>query len=532
MAEAFVFEQELKTNNNIEKEINTRLEIGRQIRNTVLSILLKQHKQMIRTKKYQKYKRQLSAVLKKLSQAEKKNDKKSKEEKRILKQDLYHNYEQLNDLRNTFGLTKVDAEKYATPVRNHFYQEKINKKGKTVFKEILDANTAQKMAERAWVSYKKYLTKQSKKVCFKKIDEVHSIEGKTNKQGIRFINNQVYLTANLSIPIIQKPHDMYANEILSDIQIGVRKVKYCRIIRKVIRGKNRYFVQLVLEGVPPIKRCSKTGSFNRILGQGNVGIDIGTQNVAVVSKEKILLKDLSPKTNPLGRQLWLIERKMDRSKRSTNPKNYNDNGTLKKGKKDWAYSNRYKKLRDLRKELHRKQADIRKQSHNRDTNVLLSFGDTFYVETMNFKGLQKKSSKTEKNKKGKFKRKKRFGKSIGNKAPSMFLTLLEQKLEALEGNYKEINTWTFKASQYDHIKDEFIKKKLSTRWHLFENGTKIQRDLYSVFLLMNSKANGKTTDRNLCVATFDEFEGLHDVFIQQIKKDGRAIKNSGIVTPV
>lgn len=36
---------------------------------------------------------------------------------------------------------------------------------------------------------------------------------------------------------------------------------------------------------------------------------------------------------------------------------------------------------------------------------------------MNFAGLQKRAMNTEKNDKGKFKRKKRFGKSLANKAP-------------------------------------------------------------------------------------------------------------------
>ena len=48
---------------------------------------------------------------------------------------------------------------------------------------------------------------------------------------------------------------------------------------------------------------------------------------------------------------------------------------------------------------------------------------------MNFKALAKRAKKTEKSKKtGRFKRKKRFGKSILNKAPSKVLTILDRKL--------------------------------------------------------------------------------------------------------
>ena len=43
------------------------------------------------------------------------------------------------------------------------------------------------------------------------------------------------------------------------------------------------------------------------------------------------------------------------------------------------------------------------------------------IKTKKLAGLQRHSKNTEKNEQGKFKRKKRFGKSLANKAPSMHL---------------------------------------------------------------------------------------------------------------
>lgn len=84
---------------------------------------------------------------------------------------------------------------------------------------------------------------------------------------------------------------------------------------------------------------------------------------------------------------------------------------------------------------------------------------------MNFKALAKKSTKpTEFNKvTGKNKRKKRFGKSILDKSPSLFLTILENKLKFEGATLNKVNTKTFKASQYNHIEDKYIKKPLSQR---------------------------------------------------------------------
>ena len=47
---------------------------------------------------------------------------------------------------------------------------------------------------------------------------------------------------------------------------------------------------------------------------------------------------------------------MERSRRNSNPAYFREDGTIKKGKKNWVYSKRYKKLKRKLKELHRKTA--------------------------------------------------------------------------------------------------------------------------------------------------------------------------------
>ena len=69
--------------------------------------------------------------------------------------------------------------------------------------------------------------------------------------------------------------------------------------------------------------------------------------------------------------------------------------------------------------------EIRKQSHNKLANHILSLGNDIYVETMNYKGLQARAKNTTINKNGKFNKKKRFGKSLANRAPAMLLTILD-----------------------------------------------------------------------------------------------------------
>src|SRR5690625_6792255 len=123
-----------------------------------------------------------------------------------------------------------------------------------------------------------------------------------------------------------------------------------------------------------------------------------------------------------------------------NPANFHADGTVKKGRKTWVFSKRYQNLRSQLKEWHRKQAVIRKQSHHRLANNLLTLGDQFNIETMNFRALHLRKKETERSKKtGKYIRKKRFGKTIGHRAPAMFISILEEKVKRHGGTLLKVN---------------------------------------------------------------------------------------------
>ena len=148
--------------------------------------------------------------------------------------------------------------------------------------------------------------------------------------------------------------------------------------------------------------------------------------------------------------------------------------------------------------------------------------------TMNYKGLQKRSKSTTKNKTGKFNKVRRFGKSLANKAPSMFLTILDNKLKWNTKELYKIDTTKIKASQYNHFDEKYSKKELSERWNDFGE-FKLQRDLYSSFLIMNVKDNLKEIDRGLCFKEFDNFKQLHDKEISRLlSSNNKKISSMGI----
>lgn len=121
-----------------------------------------------------------------------------------------------------------------------------------------------------------------------------------------------------------------------------------------------------------------------------------------------------------------------------------------------------------------------------------------------------------KNDKGKFKRKKRFGKSLANKAPSMLLTIIDRKLRYYGEKLIEINTYKAKASQFNHFDGTYNKKSLSQRWNDFD-GIKIQRDIYSAFLIMNINNDLESFNIDKCNNRFDNFKKLHDIEVNRLR---------------
>ncbi|WP_246277412.1 hypothetical protein [Neobacillus endophyticus] len=219
---------------------------------------------------------------------------------------------------------------------------------------------------------------------------------------------------------------------------------------------------------------------------------------------------------------------MDRSKRSTNPMKYKDDGTIKINNKDkWVFSKRYMKKKAQLKELQRLNRVKRKQDHEKLSNAIISLGDVVFVENMSFKGLQRRAKETTVNEKGKFKEKKRFGRSISNRAPSMLLNILERKLGYIGKHLNKVNTNLIKASQYNHLTNTFEKKKLNERWNDF-GFCKIQKDLYSAFLLMNCKENLEEIDRKRCEDNFEQFRLMHDLEIKRLKLKEKTPISMGI----
>lgn len=171
--------------------------------------------------------------------------------------------------------------------------------------------------------------------------------------------------------------------------------------------------------------------------------------------------------------------------------------------------------------LNRKLETTTKIIHNETVNHLRSLGDILITEP----SIAARAAKRSKNKNHK-----RFGKSIRYRSSGYFYEQAIRKFKATGGQVHVVDN-TYKASQYDHTSDKYIKKKLSDRMFRLADGTKVQRDLYSSFLLYccdTSDPKNLKIDKQRCRQEFAAQLKKERNVIGNIKSRKLKICNSGV----
>ncbi len=211
-------------------------------------------------------------------------------------------------------------------------------------------------------------------------------------------------------------------------------------------------------------------------GRNTVGLDIGPQTLAIVPQQgdaalTTFCEELAPNTRKKRR----LQRKMDRQRRANNPDNYDEQGRVKSGKKQWHHSKRYQATRRQYRNAERKLAAHRKSLHGKLVHDIVARGNIITIEKTSFKTWQKQ-----------------YGRSIGLRAPGLFVAHLTRIVAKTGGTLTQVSTFQTKLSQYCHQCEQYHKKSRSQRWHQCSCGCgPVQRDLYSAFLLAHLEP-GKT----------------------------------------
>ena len=245
----------------------------------------------------------------------------------------------------------------------------------------IDAVFALTKAEDVFRGIEKCLYSDGETLHFKKRGDLPCIRAKQVNRGIimkqmNFKFKDIEFGVKIKDRYEQEEVDSIAANTYKETNICVSTYRPCYVslVCKKIRGKLRVYVHITIEGVTKPKR-GRFGNMKHNKGKGIVGCDIGTQTIAYTTETKAGLKNLAERGSCIEvneRKERRIYRAMDRSRRAMNPDNYNEDGTIKKGKKKWTYSNRYKKLKTKHTELCRINATNRHLAINEDVNELRS----------------------------------------------------------------------------------------------------------------------------------------------------------------
>lgn len=485
---SYVVSVKLHLPEQIENHLEKSFRISNSVYNEGISFGLKRFEAMKQNPYYQellKARRLAKAGIDKLKKAKKKT-------KGLMQQVKLYD-KALFELRKAYGLTEFGLSAYLSQQRR--------KEGSS-YKQLA-ACEIQVIATQAYQTLEKVLFYQIKphKVRFRsKFDLDVSYRNNANKQATRLIpSDKKGIAYRLYIHKMSTFVDVPIKAFNNYQQISLmrsEKIKYVQIVRKTIRGKKVYYLQIVCQGFPPSKVTK---------GKSVVGIDPGISTVAFASQKEVALVDLVPKNIAQKEKLLKrLDQAIERSRRVNNPECYTENGTIKKGVRFKCPSKRQMRLRNRRRKAYRSLSEERKKIQGQLVNRIVSQASIIKIEDLNVKGLQKRSRDIRINPKtNRPYSKKRFGKAIFRAAPSSFKTALETRAFQLGIDFEIISPKNVKPSQYNHITQTFEKKSLSTRvYNLSDEYPDVQRDLYSAFLIghiENDHYNQKQLEQNFPV---------------------------------
>jgi hypothetical protein len=255
-------------------------------------------------------------------------------------------------------------------------------------------------------------------------------------------------------------------------QVAEGSVLSVRLVKNVVRGKEVFRAQFVMDGNPPQRHE---------VGTGTVSIDLGPSFVAVVERS-------NPGTDPLAldtpitgagirqlaegaadytRNVRRLQRKLGRQHRAGSPDCFRQDGTHKA---ECRWRDRSKNARQTQSsiaELHRRLAAYRKTVHGTMVTGWLFVGPHLHLEKLNYVAWQKN-----------------FPRSVRDRAPGELIEIARRRAASAGGRAYEYSPWTTALSQ-TCLCGRKEKKPLSQRTHHCPDcGLVVQRDLLSAYLGM------------------------------------------------
>ena len=446
--------------------LNKKYEDARALYNATLNDALKRYRRITDTKEYRADQKILGEYYKKKQMKEKPDN--EDEVKEI--------FAKRNDLFKAECLSKFGIVKLAMYHQKHYS------------KNISSCMANRSIANPVWAAMQKLMFGNGEKVKFKKFGELNSLTT-DNRSGIRLMKDDKGYYALISNrkegskPMclrIKQPKNDYEKDMIS------RKVKVISIIRRKKKDSYMYFMQLTVEGIP-YKKQTADGTNLHPIGEGKVGIVIKDNNVYAVSDQgKTLHMKFDDKYEKYEDAVNSIRAEMTRLLQINNPDNYNDDGSIKKGVKQWVRSRQYRELSGRLQNLQRKNRESRKIQRNIIANEILKMGSDIYIRDKSYSTQKDKFDENNRKSNTEYSNLKNNRRNIQNFAPAALIDTINKKLSG--NGCTEIHELRLPKEMYFYCHDENKANKTK-----FVDGT----------IVFHKKAYMEEFYRALCIMNFD-----------------------------
>lgn len=334
--------------------------------------------------------------------------------------------------------------------------------------------------------------------------------------------------------------------------IRQNKVKYVGLKRKLKGDRWTYYACVTALGTSPQAKMKKN-IFRPLLENlseiKTAGLDLGPSTAVLTSADndganvqtdffKLGYKSLDERM----KRIKDLDTFLENSRIISNPDCFQEDGQHIKGKKLKNFSKKYNKIKMKRKYEYECLTETKKNKYNYLAKEIVStHGPNIKIENNQIHQWAQKKKKTEyknvemtvTNKKGETKTlhkvqksKKQHGKSILKYSPKTFVNSIDNLLNEIGvGSLTEIDAYKTKASQYDHIKDEYIKVGLGVRAKEID-GYYVPRDAYSSFIILNANEHGEV-NKEMLSKGFNEFCEEMPEAVKRAEKAGNISKNFG-----
>jgi len=343
----------------------------------------------------------------------------------------------LRKLQRRYGLTEYEMDRWST-----------KKLSGTWIANHLHAQARRSLATRALTAVLKHHYGVTGRPRYKGPNQLDCIAGEDPDAGIRVRGARLEWRP-LSLRLLCRNGGASADQLTSEI-------RQIRVLRRRIRGKTRFFAQLIVAGIPPN---------TQLPGTQLIGIDPGLSYMAISTTTSGTIVDISD-TRDRRVKIAGLSRAIQRKRKAAR---VGMSSGLER-----RPSKRQRKLQTQLADLHRRLVSERRSRHGRIANALLTLGIRLRIERNSFRAFQR-----------------RYGRTMGAAAPSSFIRHLVRKAENAGGQVVFLPA-SLRLSQTCHSCGLVLRKDLGTRLHECACGIgPVQRDIYSAWLAIMTKPDPK-----------------------------------------